>query len=131
MAHPARKQYWSAVIADFHRSGLTQGEFCRRRRISVHSFRSWLYSLRHGLPAPGPSVVPSAPTVPAPARSSAPAFLPVHVRPPSPATSAHCDGLQPSAGLELVLGPNHFVRVSPGFDPATLHQLLDVLEDRP
>jgi hypothetical protein len=33
MAHAVRKRYWSAVIADFHRSGLTQAEFCRRRRV--------------------------------------------------------------------------------------------------
>jgi hypothetical protein len=29
------------------------------------------------------------------------------------------------------LSGEHFVRIPLGFDPATLHQLLDVLEDRP
>jgi hypothetical protein len=33
--------------------------------------------------------------------------------------------------LEIVVSERHFVRVPPGFDAATLHQLLDVLEDRP
>jgi hypothetical protein len=50
MALTSREIYWSAILADFRRSGLTHVEFCRLRRISLHSFRKWLYQLRPGLP---------------------------------------------------------------------------------
>ena len=33
MGRPVRERYWSTVIADFRRSGLTQAEFCRRRHV--------------------------------------------------------------------------------------------------
>ena len=44
MAQSAQAIYWSALIADFRRSGLTHVEFCRRR-ISVHAIRHWLYNV--------------------------------------------------------------------------------------
>jgi hypothetical protein len=43
MARSSRQIYWSAIIADFHRSGLTHVQFCRVRKVSIHSFRKWLY----------------------------------------------------------------------------------------
>ena len=50
MALTSREIYWSAILADFRRSRLTHVEFCHLRRISLHSFRKWLYHLRPGLP---------------------------------------------------------------------------------
>ena len=50
MALTSREIYWPAILADFRRSGLTHVEFCHLRRISLHSFRKWLYHLRPGLP---------------------------------------------------------------------------------
>ncbi len=120
-------------MADFHRSGLTQAEFCRRRHISVSSFRSWLYGLRHGFPTAGPSEsrCSDSASVPAPTKSTTPVFLPVHIRPEVRIATADRHVSPPAAALELVLSDGRFVRVPPGFDPPTLHQLLDVLEDRP
>jgi hypothetical protein len=51
----------------------------------------------------------------------APTFVPVRVTPTPTAAAA--------APLELVLGPGRVVRVSPGFDAATLHALLAALEE--
>ena len=45
MAQSAQAIYWSALIADFRRSGLTHVEFCRRRQISVHAIRHRLYNV--------------------------------------------------------------------------------------
>jgi hypothetical protein len=36
MAQSSREIYWSASLADSRRSGLTQVEFCRPRRFSIH-----------------------------------------------------------------------------------------------
>ena len=45
MAQSAQAIYWSALIADFRRSGLTHAEFCRRRQVSVHAIRHWRYNV--------------------------------------------------------------------------------------
>ena len=129
MAHPVRVRYWSAVFADFRRSGLTQVEFCRRRQISVHSFRSWLYSLNRIPRASSPTTAAGTQRVSAQNASSTPSFVPVRVRSKSVATAEH-DFSQSPAMLELVVGDDHHVRVPVGFDPATLRRLLDLLESR-
>lgn len=43
-----RFEYWGGVVSDWERSGLTHGKFCRRRKLSVHTLRSWIYKLRNG-----------------------------------------------------------------------------------
>jgi hypothetical protein len=108
---------WNAILNDFRRSGLTQAEFCRRRDISLHSFRKRLYP-------PRPSQADCSDV-----RTTAPAdphFLPVTILPdPSPSTSA-----RPSH-LELVLTDGRRIAVAPGFDADTLRRLLAVLEGTP
>jgi hypothetical protein len=131
MAQSSREIYWSAILTDFRRSGLTHVEFCRLRHISIHSFRDWLYRLRPGLPprrsrSDRPTPAPSS----ASNQSNTPDFLPVHVRPRSAAPIAGHQATQPRASLELVLSDRAHLRIPAGFDPATLHQLLDVLEQR-
>jgi hypothetical protein len=130
MAHSVREHDWSAVVADFRRSGLTQFEFCRRRHISIDAFRYRLYSPQHRLlTSPSPEAAPGAPPASKPTSSFTSQFLPVHVR-PRPITPAHHGRFQGPAPLELVLGNEQFVRIPVGFDPATLGRLLDLLEDR-
>jgi hypothetical protein len=129
MAQSPREIYWSAILADFRRSGLTHVEFCQLRRISIHSFRDWLYRLRPGLP-PRRSRTGCPFPVPSSTPADTPAFLPVHVRPRPLAPIADHQVVQPSAPLELILSDRAHLRVPAGFDPATLHQLLDVLEQR-
>jgi hypothetical protein len=108
---------WNALLNDFRRSGLTQAEFCRRRQISLHSFRKHLYQPRPSQPAPGDD------------RSSAsadPHFLPVTILPDPipPLTSS-------SSHLELVLLNGRRIVVAAGFDPETLRRLIAVVEGRP
>jgi hypothetical protein len=129
VSQSSREIYWSAILADFHRSGLTHVQFCQLRRISLHSFRSWLYRLRPGLP-PRRSTRRTNSANHVPAGPETPAFLPVHVAPQPRAAIPDHHALPPSAPLELVLGQSCHLRVPKGFDPATLHQLLDVLEQR-
>jgi hypothetical protein len=106
---------WSALLNDFRRSGLTHAEFCRRREISIHSFRKRLYQAR--TPKPTPSVHLSA-------VSPAPDFIPVTILPdPIPTTAP---GQQ---SLELILPNGRRIAVAPGFDPPTLRRLIAVVED--
>jgi transposase len=108
---------WNALLNDFRRSGLTQAEFCRRRQVSLHSFRKHLYQPRLSKPAPGDD------------RSAARAdhhFLPVTILPdPIPSITAS------QSHLELVLSNGRRIAVAPGFDPQTLRRLIAVVEERP
>jgi hypothetical protein len=108
---------WKSLLNEFRRSGLTQAEFCRRRQISLHSFRKHLYPPRPARPAAGDD------------RSSVAAdlhFLPVTILPePTPSSMA-----SPSH-LELILPDGRRIAVAPGFDPHTLRHLLAVLEGPP
>jgi hypothetical protein len=129
MSLSPRHDYWSAVVAQFHRSGMTQVDFCRTRHLSINSFRQWLYRLRHSAPAADRrrtriSISPK----PALARPENLAFLPVHIRPErSPSDHSRQDVVAPLP-LEVVLSHDRRVRIPVGFDPATLRQLLEVLE---
>jgi hypothetical protein len=108
---------WNALLNDFRRSGLTQAEFCRRRQISLHSFRKHLYLPRPSQPAPGDDRSPA---------TTDHYFLPVTILPdPIPSITAS----QPH--LELILSNGRRIAVAPGFDPQTLRRLISVVEERP
>ena len=108
---------WNALLNDFRRSGLTQAEFCRRRQISLHSFRKHLYQ-----PAPADRT----PSDDRPFASADSHFLPVTILPdpipPGAASGPH---------LELILSNGRRIAVAPGFDPRTLRHLIAVVEGRP
>jgi hypothetical protein len=133
MGKASRELDWPTIFVDFRRSGLTQAQFCELRRIPLLSFRYWLYRLRPGLPPQRPRssrrgdvASPVASSV----QNSVPAFLPVHVR-PRPLMPTIDDRVpQPPTPLELILSERCHLRVPTGFDPDTLHQVLDVLEER-
>jgi hypothetical protein len=105
---------WKGLLNDFRRSGLTQAEFCRRRQISLHSFRKHLYQ-------PQPSRTGSSEDRPAtPADHH---FLPVTILPdPTPA------GTDSSSHLELILPNGRRIAVAAGFDPRTLRRFIAVVE---
>lgn len=104
---PSAADRWQGVIDDFHRSGLKQAEFCRRRGLSLHTFRKYLYGSR----------LTSAPTSPA-------KFLPLTAIPS--ASEAKRTDLDL---IVLVLPYGRRVAIAPGFDAATLRRLLDALDD--
>lgn len=105
---------WNALLNDFRRSGLTHAEFCRRRGISLHSFRKRLYQA----PTPKPTSAN-----PLPSDAATRHFLPVTLLPdPIPAASNP---------LELILPNGRRIAVAPGFDPQTLRRLIATVEERP
>ena len=99
-----KERQWRQWITEWRTSGLSVRAFCDRRGLATPSFYHWRRVLQRR----------AAEKV---------AFVPVQVvaeAVPALATA-----------LEVVLTDGRVVRVAPGFDAATLRQLLDVLEGRP
>jgi hypothetical protein len=94
-----KEQQWRRWLAQWQTSGLGITAFCARHDLSPASFYAWRRTLRRR-------------------DAHATAFAAVNV----PA-----DDTPPPAALEVLLDGGHVVRVRPGFDAATLRQLLAVL----
>ena len=100
-----KEQEWRRWIGEWRASGLSVRAFCERRGLATHRFYYWRRVLEQQA-------------------AEKAAFVPVQVvADVFPA---------PTSALELVLVNGRIVRVAPGFDAATLRQLLTVLEgERP
>jgi hypothetical protein len=98
-----KEQRWRRWIAQWQTSGLTIPAFCARYGLSTANFYTWRRTLRRR-------------------DDAAQRFIPVQL----------VADTAPASPLELLLAGGHAVRVAPGFDAATLRQLLAVLrEERP
>jgi hypothetical protein len=96
----ARKErQWRQWIAAWQASGLSVRAFCARHRLAEPSFYAWRKKLTRR-------------------DAAAPAFVPVQVVPDEAA----------AGGVTVVLAGGRTVRVSPGFDAATLRRVVAVLE---
>jgi transposase len=102
---PRKEQHWRHHIRDWQDSGLSIRVFCARRGLSQPSFYAWRSELQR--------------------RDSKEAlFLPI--RPLADVASPN-----DMPALEVFLPGGRRIRVAPGFDAATLRQLLAVLEEEP
>jgi hypothetical protein len=99
-----KERQWQRWISEWQTSGLSVRDFCQRRGLTVASFYAWRRVLQRRA-------------------AEKAAFVPVQVVADAVPTQA--------SALELVLTDGRTVRVAPGFDAATLRQLLAVLEGRP
>jgi transposase len=112
--HPdaGKQQRWLDLMRRWHESELTVRAFCERHRLSEPSFYVWRRVLRErGLLQDRPAVQPSKP--------ASPAFVKLTVDTERVAVSA----------VELVLSDRRLLRVRPGFDAATLLELVRLLEE--
>ena len=100
---PRKEQQWRRWIQQWQHSGLSVRDFCARHDLAEPSFYAWRRELQQ--------------------RQTPARFLPVRVV--ADEEPAH------AGSVEVVLTGDRRVRVSPGFDPATLRQLLAVLEEVP
>lgn len=99
-----KERQWRRRIDQWRASGQSVRAFCARHGLATASFYNWRRVLQR--------------------RAAArPAFVPVQVVADTVPTQA--------SSLEVVLADGRTVRVAPGFDAATLRQLLAVLEGRP
>ncbi len=107
----AKERFWRRLLRQWRRSGQTVRDFCAEHGLAEPSFYAWRriiaerdrQATRHGHDR----------------ASDTPAFVPVRLAPTL------------TAPLEVVLGSGRLLRITPGFDPATLRQLLAVLEEQP
>ena len=100
-----KERQWRRRIDQWRTSGLSVRAFCARHGLATASFYNWRRVLQRRAPA------------------EQPAFVPVQVVADAVPTRTNA--------LEVVLTDGRTVRVAPGFDAATLRQLLAVLEGRP
>jgi hypothetical protein len=106
-----KAQFWRRVLRDWRGSDLTIRDFCTRRGLSEPSFYAWRRTLaERDQAARGRPVQRDA---------AAPLFVPVRVTAVVPVP------------VEVVLGSGRVIRVLPGFDAATVRQLVAVLEEGP
>src|ERR1700693_1654667 len=98
---PRKEQHWRRLIELWQSSDLTVQDFCACHQLTPASFYAWRRELQQ--------------------RDAANTFVPVRVLADD----------QPAYGtpIEISLAGGRYVRVTPGFDPATLRQLLQVLEE--
>jgi transposase-like protein len=104
------------MLRQWQGSGLSIRAFCRKHNLAEPSFYAWRRTLAERDPAARPVQQPTPSRRREQGRVS-PLFVPLRV------TAS-------ASVLEVVLG-GRVVRVPAGFDPATLRQLLAVLEERP
>lgn len=98
-----KEQQWRRWIHQWRNSGMSVRAFCARHDLAQPSFYAWRREIQQ--------------------RDAAAAFVPVHV--------VRDDESVPTSHFEVVLPGGRTLRVTPGFDPATLRQLLAVLEEVP
>ena len=109
--NPAKEQFWRQTLARQRASGLSIRAFCEREGLSEASYYQWRRELVR------------RDRFPRPARQRQRAFVPVRIIPD--ADRRHARGL-----IEIVLGGGRRIRVSEGFAPQTLAEVVAVLETK-
>jgi hypothetical protein len=112
-----KERFWRDVMQRWRRcrrSGQRVRAFCAEHGLSEASFYAWQRTIaeRDEQCAQSRSVRDEP--------SAVPAFVPVQVAPTA---------MTPA--LEVVVGGDRVIRVTPGFDATTLRHLLAVLEEKP
>jgi transposase len=107
----AKQQHWLDLIRRWQQSQLTVRAFCECYGLGEAKFYLWRRVLRER----GLLHDPPRPTQ----RTPPPAFVKLTVHQPPAAPTA----------IELLVGDQRRLRVYPGFDPATLRELLRLLEE--
>jgi transposase len=110
-----RQQFWRDHVAGWKSSGLSLRLYSERHGLKAGTLGSWNSRLKaRAADAPASSAGPEA------------TFLAVHVAEPTVSVPEE----PRDEGIELVLPGGCVVRISRGFDAATLDRLLTVIERR-
>jgi transposase-like protein len=130
----AKERSWRRLIQQWRRSGMTIRDFCVEHEVSEPSFFAWRRTIADRDRQSGQPSADGCGNGDSNKTRDSPAFVPLRVVStvsPTPAGTAGTAG----TAFEVVLRDGRIVRVPAGFDPATLRQLLAILErergDRP
>lgn len=107
---------WSILVARWKRSGKTAEEFGAEVGVDGRSLHWWRWALSKRGASENATVTPD---------EVMPSFLPVRVV--ERAVPMQRGSALPGGAVEIIIDDRHAVRVSPGFDEATLRRVLDVL----
>jgi transposase len=111
----SKQQHWLDLMRRWQQSSCSVRAFCARYGLTQASFYFWRRVLRErGLLQERPA--PARPTLSTPPPA---AFVKLTLDADAPSTTA----------VEVVLNDRRRLRVHPGFDPATLLQLVRLLEE--
>ena len=114
----AKERFWRRQLQRWQRSQLSSRDFCSQYHLSEPSFYAWRRTLaQRDQLANRTAATTSARRLPSARPAPLPTLVPVQV------ISA------PTPALERVLGKGRLLRVPPGFDAATLRQLLALVEE--
>ena len=102
---PRKEQQWRRWILQWQHTGLSIRDFCARHHLSLSNFYVWRRQIQR--------------------RDAAAAHL-VSVELVSDVCA---DSPSSVTTFEVVLAGGRLLRVAPGFDPASLRQLLAILEE--
>jgi hypothetical protein len=116
-----KERFWRKLMALWRRSQpMTVRDFCAEHGVSEPSFYGWRRTLAQRVP----KVVSSSARRSRRQADEQAKFVPLRIVPPGGAPIG-----TGSADLQVVLGSGRIIRVPPGFDAATLRQLLVILEE--
>jgi transposase-like protein len=110
-----KERSWRRMLRQWRRSGCSVRAFCAEHGLSEALFYAWRRTIQERdreTRGDAPRSQDHA------SRSTPPLFVPVTFAETAPP-------------LEVVLARGHVVRITPGFDPDTLRQLLAVLDEAP
>ncbi len=113
----SKERFWRDMMRQWQRSGQAVREFCVEKGLSEACFYAWRRTIAE---RDEHAARPDSGRDDRSEVAEAPVFVPVHVTRNAVASA-----------LEVVIGTKRVVRVSPGFDPATLRGLLAILEEAP
>jgi transposase-like protein len=120
--------YWTGIIREYRRSGLTQGRFCQEHGVAYHSLRWWLGRLREEGAADTPSRRKSRASRPKSREPEAPCFLPVRIIEAEPDRRYHDPSGSVSSPIQVLLTGGRRIAVGADFDPETLRRVIATLE---
>ena len=122
----SKERFWRRMVRQWRQSKLTIREFCGANGLSEPSFYGWRRVIAARDHESSTTMAGRARREPGdgPCRN-VPAFVPVQVVEVNAA-----NGATAALPLEIVLRNQRVVRVAPGFDAATLRQLLTVMEEQ-
>lgn len=120
-ARAQRREHWRAVLKRWRKSGLSMAAYCKGENLKDSTLNWWARQLR--VRDCDLARAKRAAAKPKAQRAVRSTFVPVRVIQVAPPEGA--------SALEVVTRSGHIIRLHPGFDPATLREVIAALEGQP